>query len=317
MDYLLRDAYFTGLAGCRVDVDWINNKNNLVILDEEDFEKYRGKAPERMRLGVSIKAADAVAHMLLIRKRVYSAICFHKKVRLLEELFVRFLKGLMDEVSPEKGSDEKVSGISPCLRDFLVCCKDLKKAKERDEDAKGKFLKEAYPSYRILVDFDLWSVIRYYAEKGNGMLKEIAKCIYNRKLHKAYPVISSVVDKRYFSSDLNSVEKIIKHGDYKSGSEKSWKVILVKSSFKLYDKDENNPKDVFIKTPSCVQTLDEVSDVISCHEKIEEKRAYLMVHPDLIDDNGEFNKLKSSLEMNEPHGSYVDFGSNSIPKKSP
>ncbi|MCK4718770.1 MAG: HD domain-containing protein [Thermoplasmata archaeon] len=87
MDYLLRDAHYTGVALGTIDLPRL--LNTLELFDEE--------------MVVNLKGLTAVEGMLVARSLMYSSVYFHKTVRISQQMLVKAVERAPNEVMDVQG----------------------------------------------------------------------------------------------------------------------------------------------------------------------------------------------------------------------
>ncbi|GAB4276608.1 MAG: hypothetical protein Tsb0018_07600 [Opitutales bacterium] len=278
-DYLLRDSYFTGVPYNKIDLGWLIN--HLCIFSAKELKE--GAA----RLGIQQKGVTAAAHLLLSRYRLHRVIYLHKKVQLLETLLIMFFRQLAQLLKEDKICLSEYS-VGIFLKKYLVNAYDFSNMSEAlQKEARKDFITENYKYYKNLTDYDVWMLVRDFAVcscKSKGPivdLNAIARAIYNRDLHRAYPI----KNKKY-----SKVSKKIQKKGY------DWRVIPLELKVKAYD---------ISKDPIWVQTvassgkrkhadLVKKSSLLSgISKKRKTKTAWLMVYDNK--DKSVINKLKKDL----------------------
>lgn len=87
IDYLLRDSHSCGVEYGSFDLHWLLRS---LVLGESNGEK---------RLGVDKKGVGVAEHLLLARRLSYHNIYLNPKVRILDRLFIQFLKAAQENLS--------------------------------------------------------------------------------------------------------------------------------------------------------------------------------------------------------------------------
>ncbi|HET9392269.1 MAG TPA: HD domain-containing protein [Candidatus Rubrimentiphilum sp.] len=151
MDYLQRDAYFTGVAGGRYDADQL--LSSLRIFEVE------GKAV----MGIDRRGVVALESFLLARYMMFASVYFHHTTRMFE----RILQQALTELWPDPHA---LDSIDEFLRwdDFRV----LNELRDRDTTA-ARALRERVRLYALAAEFN--------AEKD---LRAFERC--EKALRKAY-----------------------------------------------------------------------------------------------------------------------------------
>ncbi len=253
LDYLLRDSHFCGVSFGEIDLEWILNK----LVRIEDLET----SP---RLGVDFKGVNSVEHYLLARRLMARGIYNHPLSLLYENLIVILLNKIVETIEI---IDKLPSGI---LKDFFTDCHHFK----QKLISKNTFIKQAFPSYKKLVDYDIWALIREITcdetHKWPDDIKTVAALLYTR--NKTYKVMR--LNRRHQDVDTKTARKIIK----KQGLQ-DWQLILLSASVQTY-KDCSSP--LYIKEKGRkASDLTKHSHIMHYLGGREEQYRYLAVHKDI------------------------------------
>lgn len=182
LDYLLRDSHFCGVPFGNIDLNWILNK--LEKIDNVE------NSP---RLGIHRKATNSVEHYLLARMLMTKSIYHHPLAMLFEKLLITFLERFIDNQPSYCPFARMFTGKNDSLRDFFILCREYREGKKDNKN----FLSDAYEYYKVLVDYDIWNLVRETATAKNEKdeKKEIALLIYERgnkyTIHRLNPSESS------------------------------------------------------------------------------------------------------------------------------
>jgi HD superfamily phosphohydrolase len=132
MDYLLRDAYFTGVANGRYDVDQL--VGSLRVFD----------VGGRLAMGIDRRGVVALESFVLARYMMFASVYFHHTTRMFE----RILQNVLRELWPDP---HLLDPIDEFLRwdDFRVL-NDLREAKS----ASARALRERVRVYAVAVEFN-------------------------------------------------------------------------------------------------------------------------------------------------------------------
>jgi HD superfamily phosphohydrolase len=160
LDYLERDRYMTGVGAGAIDIEWL--MDNVRVADIDVAPADAGKdAIFRHSFCLLYKARDAAEDFLLARYRLYTNVYFHKTTRGIEQL----VGALFREVARLASAGAKISGINPenpLIRFFA-------------NDG------ETLENYRLLDDVLVWGAIHSLALTGDGICRDLAARILNRK----------------------------------------------------------------------------------------------------------------------------------------
>lgn len=252
LDYLLRDSHFCGVSFGEIDLEWLLNK--LVRIEDQ---------PTSPRLGVDFKGVNSVEHYLLARRLMNRGVYNHPLALLYETLVVILLDKILESV---EALDHLPEGI---LKVFLTLCHHFKHRLLSKEE----FIHRAYPSYKKLVDYDVWALIREIACDEDGLwpqeIQSIAHLLYART--KPYKIVR--LNKRHQEVDEKTARKLIE----KKGL-KNWELMLLSASVQTYQ-DGESP--LFIKEEGRSSSdLTKHSQIMHYLGGREEQYRYLAVHKD-------------------------------------
>ncbi len=158
MDYLLRDAHYTGVGYSTYDLDWIIHAMGIArVRDGED--------PDDLVFDYG-RGLNAVAQFLVGRFNMYAQVYYHKTVRAAEWMFTRVM---------ERFAALAASGAEPAgLR------------------AAGKLARGEHVSvdeYLGLDDARVWCALEGWAESGaDQTLADLARRLTRRRLFKAIEI---------------------------------------------------------------------------------------------------------------------------------
>lgn len=175
MDYILRDAHFCGVKYGAYDLDWL-----ISCLTTD------GKS-----IIVTEKGVGSVEQFLHARSLMHKNVYYHIKSSAIAKCVIDLLEHLIKKPSLIKniGNDN--------LYHFLSI---IKKHKDNKNSSKGQnkkaLMKNLFPYYSQLTDYDVWLAIRYLANKENGKspCHILARNLYHRELPKSYRIEISALD---------------------------------------------------------------------------------------------------------------------------
>ncbi|NCP61806.1 MAG: HD domain-containing protein [Alphaproteobacteria bacterium] len=253
LDYLLRDSHFCGVSFGEIDAHWILKK--LVRIEGVE------NSP---RLGIEFKGVNSVEHYLLARRLMTRGVYNHSLVLLYETLVIIFLEKIVDHLEIIEKLPQSI------LKDFLGDCHGFRK----NILSKNDFIYRAYPNYRKLADYDVWSLIREIASDATGKwprdLIDIALLLYTRR--KMYKIVR--LNQRHQDVDDKTARKVMK----KYGLS-NWQLIVLKGSVATYQ-GEKSP--LYIKEQGReVSDLTKHSHIMHYLGGQEEQYRYLAIHNNL------------------------------------
>lgn len=140
MDYLLRDAYFTGVSGGRYDVDQLVSSLRIFHIDG------------RHVMGIDRRGVVALESFVLARYMMFASVYFHHTTRMFE----RTLQRVLSELWPDPRS---LDPIDEFLRwdDFRV----LNELREAPSEA-ARALRERIRLYAVAAEFNAEHDLRTY-----------------------------------------------------------------------------------------------------------------------------------------------------------
>lgn len=253
LDYLLRDSHFCGVSFGEIDAQWIIQK--LVRIEGLETSP---------RLGIDFKGVNSVEHYLLARRLMTRGIYNHPSVLLYETLIIMFLEKIVDHLEMIENLPQGV------LKDFLGYVHGFR----HNLLSKKDFIGRAYPSYRKIVDYDVWAIIRDISYETAGKwpqdLVEIATFLSTR--HKTYKIVR--LNKRHKDVDDKTAQKVIK----KYGLS-NWQLIVLRGSIATYQD---------VKSPLYIKEKGREASDLTKHSHImhylggqEEQYRYLAVHKNI------------------------------------
>ncbi len=267
LDYLLRDSHFCGVLYGKADIQWIL-KHLTVVQDPKTG---------RDAMGVRRKGWRAVEHFLLCRRMMTYNVYRHPKKEVIEATLTFLLHYLTKAWMEERPLIEK-SGlfINKTLSHFLEKAHALRQG---DLDAQA-FLTQAFPTYKVLTDVDLWMQLRDLATLSTHTVHEIPKqsalynCIemskrlYDRKLARYHPLRKG---------DESVVQEIVEHA-IRKGDIAHWQLFPFKTQVKAY---ENNPPLLIIDESGSVDSISTYSVLLQHLSGLNDEDHYLAIDPTL------------------------------------
>lgn len=178
LDYLRRDSHFCGVTYGEYDFRWL--LHCLSIVPNEFGEQ---------RLGITIKGVGVVEQYFMARRLMTRNVYFNGKKYAAEFLLTSFLKHLAHSI----GYDNEFPEVrEKNLARFLLAVTELNQqihANHFSKKLKRDFLINNYALYKKLCDYDIFSMIRYFAGlKKKHAVVDIAERLYSRQLPHVLPI---------------------------------------------------------------------------------------------------------------------------------
>lgn len=274
LDYLLRDAHFSGVCYGLYNPDWLIHCLDIIFKKDNEIDE------KESRLGITRKGVGVVEHYLNARRLMTFQVYLHKTKCAAEFLFAKMLRLASKEIVTLKGKALEKLSLNKHLLNFLENVNSFEKT-ELKEGELGKFVCENFQSYRNLTDDILWDFMKRISlskEKSIKEIKEIACKLIERKLPKVFTVPSSDYDAvkievvRYKEGKLINgwklwLEKPSKFIAYESDDKK---IFVTESSQSVDDKGNNLATDIshHSKIINSVTNLSEISGYLYCDEGI-------------------------------------------------
>lgn len=256
LDYLLRDSHFCGVTYGEFDLRWM--LYCMTIVDSKQGE----------RLGITHKGIGVVEHYLMARRLMTRNIYHYQKKLGLEFLLVQLLKNLAENLN-DGGRYEKIKTTR--LGKFLSAAAIFNQKKTN----KQAFLEEYYPTYKALCDYDIFSTIKWLADKDEDYpAVQIAKRLQNRKTPKII---------RLDQVDIPEVEKLL--SDFKKTHKdiKDWQFSLIQTPHQSY-KVDNDPI-LVVNEQNMVRPINEISLMINAISDKYEHTAFLCIDKAIFGDD--------------------------------
>ncbi len=181
-DYLLRDAYFTGVGYGSFDLDWL--LRSLRLGDSQN-----GKAPALAIDGP--KGLPAIESFILARLFMFQQVYFHKASRASEWMLSRILgrvRGLLLDGMRVTPMPRAIASLST------------------DNDA-------SVADYLALDDAVLWTHVSAWRDAPDPMLADLCSRLYARQLFKTHELYGEAADTtRRYEALAKAREVAVKHG---------------------------------------------------------------------------------------------------------
>jgi HD superfamily phosphohydrolase len=163
MDYLLRDAYFTGVSGGRYDVDQL--VGSLRIFDPSTNS---GQGSRRV-MGIDRRGVVALESFVLARYMMFASVYFHHTTRMFERTLQRVLRELWPDA-------RALDSIDEFLRwdDFRV----LNELRDSTSEA-ARALRERIRLYAVAAEFNAEHDLRTYYACHNALLERYGDAVWS------------------------------------------------------------------------------------------------------------------------------------------
>lgn len=263
LDYLLRDSHFCGVLYGKADIQWIL-KHLTVVKDPNTGQS---------AMGVRRKGWRAVEHFLLCRRMMTYNVYRHPKKEVIESTLAYLLHYLTKAWMEERPLIEK-SGLSinKTLSHFLEKAHYLRTGALSAE----AFLTQAFPTYKVLTDVDLWMHLRDLATLTTDVITKIPKhtalynCIemskrlYDRKLARYYPIRKG---KEAILEDI--ILQAVAQGEVEH-----WQLFPFKTRVKAY---ENSPPLLIVDESGSVDSISTYSVLLQHLAGLNDEDHYLAI----------------------------------------
>lgn len=160
MDYLLRDAYFTGVSSGRYDVDQLVGSLRI-------FGPSTGSG--RLVMGIDRRGVVALESFVLARYMMFASVYFHHTTRMFERILQRVLR----ELWPEPKS---LDPIEEFLRwdDFRV----LNELRDSPSEA-ARALRERIRLYAVAAEFNAEHDLSTYEACHNALVERYGNAVWS------------------------------------------------------------------------------------------------------------------------------------------
>ena len=157
MDYLQRDAFFTGVAGGKYDADQLLGSLRIFVVEG------------RQVLGIDRRGVVALESFLLARYMMFASVYFHHTTRMFE----RILQEALRELWPEPGA---LDPIDEFLRwdDFRV----LNELRDRDS-VPARALRERIRLYAVAAEFNAEHDLRAFERCEKALRKAYGDAVWS------------------------------------------------------------------------------------------------------------------------------------------
>jgi uncharacterized protein len=162
-DYLLRDAYFTGVDYGRFDLEWLLRSLRLGLSQD-------GQVPQLLIDGT--KGLPAIESFVLARLFMFQQVYFHKASRASEWMLTKILQRVQSLIL----DGTPLPALPRALLDFA----------QRSDTSLGEYLK--------LDDFVLWESLRAWQSVSDPVLRDLSRRLFNRQLFKTHELFGEQLD---------------------------------------------------------------------------------------------------------------------------
>jgi len=255
LDYLLRDSHFCGVSYGQYDLPWL--LNCLTIIEDNHSE----------RLGVTGKGIGVVEQYLTARRLMLRNVYLNGKKYAAEFQLTMFLNYLSK--ADETDFLENIKNHS--LIRFLQAVREFNQSVDKGDNQllKENFLKENYPLYKNLCDYDVHSMIRYLAgQHDQHPATELAKRLY----HRRFPKVININHK-----NLDGAKELIAVLQKET---QPWQVRLLELPHQAYQSDKDP---ILVKDHNKVENINVSSLLIGGLSNREESLLILCIDRSLLD----------------------------------
>jgi uncharacterized protein len=161
MDYLLRDAYFTGVSGGRYDVDQLVGSLRI-------FDPSPGAGSRRV-MGIDRRGVVALESFVLARYMMFASVYFHHTTRMFERILQRTLRELWPD-------PHALDPIDEFLRwdDFRV----LNELRDAPSEA-ARALRERIRLYAVAAEFNAEHDLRTYEACHAALVERYGDAVWS------------------------------------------------------------------------------------------------------------------------------------------
>lgn len=264
LDYLLRDSHFCGVEYGAYDFRWM--LNSMMIVNTNQGE----------RLGLTYKGIGVVEHYLMARRLMTRNIYHHPKKLALEFFLIQLLSSLAESLNAYQPYREiKTTRLGK----FLLAVNQFNQEARDTNDInalKQQFLKQNYPIYKELCDYDVWVILKMLADiDDNHSAAQIAKRLQSRYMPRIV---------RLENIDVPEVAE--KVSAFKSSHQKTiqnWQFELIKTPHQAYS-IEDDPI-LIANEQGIARPLNQMSHLIHAISDKAEHTAFLCIDRAIIEEN--------------------------------
>jgi HD superfamily phosphohydrolase len=262
LDYLRRDSHFCGVTYGQFDFRWM--LHCMAIVNDKQHE----------RLGITHKGIGVVEHYLMARRLMMRNIYYSQKKLALEFLLVQLLAQVSEQLDDQVHQEIARSRLGIFLKRVNEFNQKARSTKEV-KSLKQAFLKDCYPIYKELCDYDVFALINRLVELGDkSPISPIAARLQYRQIPKII---------RLDFMNLAQLEPLI--AEFKATSGKAyqpWQLALIKTPHQSYIA-EGDPI-LVVNENNDVRPITEMSLMIHAISDKYEQTAFLCLDRELMGD---------------------------------
>lgn len=264
LDYLLRDSHFCGVTYGQFDFRWMLHCLAIVNADPQ----------QAARLGITHKGIGVVEHYLMARRLMMRNIYLLQKKLAFEYLLIQLLVNVAEHVEDPLYKNIRSSRLALFLHKVNSFNKKASNTAELSV-LKQSFLKDCYPLYKELCDYDIFDLIRFLSEQPQDRAAtQIAARLQQRQMPKIIHLDLS---------QMNSLETLI--DQFKTAHATTlqpWQLALIKTPHQSYIA-EGDPI-LVVNEHGKVRPITEMSLMINAISDKYEQTAFLCIDRALSND---------------------------------
>jgi uncharacterized protein len=224
------------------------------------------------RLGITHKGIGVVEHYLVARRLMTRNIYHYQKKLALEFFLVSLLKSLAENLTDSLFAEIKSTRLGKFLSAVHTFNQQVKTFNNPDT-MKKQFLKENYPLYRELCDYDVFAVVKLLSEKtSNHPAAQIAKRLQLRQMPKIVRLDQVDV--------TTAIEMLDNFKAQHKNTIQDWQINLIKTPHQSYSIDEDAI--LVVNEQGTVKPINEISLMINAISDKFEHTAFLCIDKSLM-----------------------------------
>lgn len=256
LDYLMRDSHFCGVSYGQIDINWL-----LGCLTQVDLTP--------PRLGITRKGIGALEHFIMARRLMTRNIYYHGKKNAAEYYLTEFLKTLKPFCQVINSVDKNVLEKNNLVIFLNKIDKLIHDGNEKVPSI-HQFVKDAFPCYAKLVDYDIWYIIRQIADNsGDHDCIQLAKRLHQRSLPSAYPIEPSSFEKAKMIIEEVKSKRKIRH----------WQIHVEQLNFTSYQTDTSP---IFLSDHGFITDIRRESTIFDYLSDIDELSHWLYIDREIL-----------------------------------
>lgn len=265
LDYLLRDSHFCGVSYGQFDFRWMLHCM-AIVSGKQHVDR------QTERLGITHKGIGVVEHYLMARRLMIRNIYFLQKKLALEYLLIQLLAHVALQLEDSIYDDIRNSRLGIFLSQVNIFNARLCSATEV-KSLKEAFLKDCYPIYKDLCDYDIFALIRFLTEIAPASpAAQIAARLQDRQMPKIIHLDLA---------QFQMLEPLINEFKAKHASFiQTWQLALIKTPHQSYIVD-GDPI-LVINEQGIVRPINEMSLMINAISDQYEQTAFLCIDREII-----------------------------------